>query len=289
MHSYLNILEKILREGVKKPTRTGIPTLSISGVMFEHDMSEGFPILTTRKMPFKGSRVETEGFIQGVTDKLWYQERGCHFWDHWCNKKKVPYRIDAETKKRMREERDLGPIYGFQWRHFGAEYRGFDFDYSGNGKDQLAWAIERLKKDLTDRKIVISAWNPIDLDEMALEPCHYSWQILVAGGKIDLLWNQRSVDTPIGLPNNITQYATILHLVAKELRLQEGRLVGMLGDTHIYENQIEGVNEQLKREPHPLPRIQTNNFTSIFNWKHDQTKLVDYQSHPKIDFGEIAV
>ena len=290
MHSYLAILERILEDGEEKPTRTDIPTIAIPGATFEHNMSEGFPLLTTRKMPFKSSRVETEGFIKGITDKKWYQERGCKFWNEWCRKDKVPYATDEETKAKMVAERDLGPIYGFQWRHFGAEYESFDTNYAGRGIDQLAKTIETLKKDQTDRKQVISAWNPVDIPQMALEPCHYAFHPFIIGKKLHLTWSQRSVDGARGLPNNISQYALTLHLIAKELNLEEGKLIGQLEDTHLYVNQIQGVEEQLKREPRQLPKIETKNFTSIFEWTYDQTNLIDYNpDERKIDFGEIAV
>ena len=290
MLSYFEILNGILMKGKRKETRTGIATIAIPGAVFEHDMSEGFPLLTTRKMPFKSSRVETEGFIKGITDKKWYQERGCKFWNEWCRKDKVPYAIDLETKARMATERDLGPIYGWQWRHFGAKYTTYDVSYIGQGVDQLAQAIDKLRKDPTDRKQVISAWNPLDIPIMANEPCHYAFHPFVIGDKLHLAWSQRSVDSARGLPNNISQYALILHLLAKELKLKEGILRGQLEDTHLYENQISGVREQLKRKPLSLPRIETLKFTTIFDWTHEQTRVMGYRHHEgKIDFGEIAV
>ena len=290
MRAYLHIIRKILEKGISKPTRTGISTIAIPSATFTHDMAKGFPLLTTRKMPFKSSRVETEGFLNGVTDKKWYQDRGCRFWDHWCNKKLVPPSNDEETKARMRAERDLGPIYGWQWRHFGANYTEPNADYTRQGVDQLARAIKTLRADPTDRKQVVSAWNPVDVPKMALEPCHYSFHPLITGGKLHLSWTQRSVDSARGLPNNISQYALILHLLAKEFSLEEGTLTGFLEDTHLYENQIPGAKEQVTRRQRQLPKIETPNFTSIFDWTHDQTRIVNYNpDNRKIDFGEIAV
>lgn len=284
MKTYLDIVRHILANGVRKQNRTGIDTLSVSGVMFEHDMATGFPLLTTKKMPFKTIRVELEGFIKGITDKSWYQERRCNIWNEWCNPKKVAYGHDEATKERMKAERDLGPIYGFQWRHFDASYINFDSDYTGQGIDQLAKMIETIRKNPGDRRMIVMAWNPKALSEQALPPCHYSFQVLVTEGKIDLLWNQRSVDTMLGLPFNIASYATLLHLIAKETGLGEGKLIGFLADTHIYLNQVDGAKLQLEREPKALPRIITDPFTSIYEWTGEQTRLEKYESHEKIEF-----
>ena len=284
MQSYLDLVSRILETGERKPNRTGIDTLAVAGAMIEHDMSTGFPLLTTKKMAFKSVRVELEGFIKGITDKSWYQERGCHIWDEWCNPLRVPYAHDEETKQKMFQERDLGPIYGFQWRHFGASYHSYDTEYAHRGMDQLAGIVETLKRNPSDRRMVVSAWNPVSIPSMALPPCHYSFQVTVINDQLNLLWNQRSVDTMLGLPFNIASYGLLLHLLAKESNLKEGKLIGFLGDVHIYDNQIPGAREQLTRKPYSLPSIATENFTSIFDWEHDQTKVLNYTSHPKIEF-----
>ncbi len=291
MQAYLDIVKKIIESGECKPNRTGVDTIAIAGALFEHNMSKGFPMLTTKKVPFKAVASELEFFIKGITDKKWLQDRNNHIWDEWCSPKKVPYGHDAETKMKMKEERDLGPIYGFQWRHFNAEYKNFSADYSGEGVDQLATLVKKLKADPTDRRMIVSAWNPSKLGEMALPPCHYAFQVTVINGKLNLLWNQRSVDTMLGLPFNITSYALLLHLLAKESGLREGKLVGFLADVHIYKNHLEGAREQLTRDPnkYPLPSITTENFTSIFDWRgSEDSKVLNYQSYPKIEF-EIAV
>ena len=290
MRSYLNIIQHILDRGVRKDDRTGTGTRSVSGVLFEHEMEKGFPLLTTKKMPFRLIASELEFFIKGITDKQWLQERNNHIWDEWASPVKAPYGHDDASKKRMAEERDLGPVYGFQWRHFNAPYQGFDADVSGQGVDQLARLIEKLKTDPTDRRMIVSAWNPAQFGEMALPPCHYSFQVTVAGGRINLMWNQRSVDVMLGLPFNIASYALLLHLLAKESNLGEGRLVGFLGDTHIYMNHHDGAKEQLSRDPniYALPKIETENFTSIFDWTYEQTKLIGYESYPRIEL-QIAV
>ncbi len=290
MKAYIDIVKKILDEGEWRQNRTGIKTLVIPGVIFEHDMSKGFPLLTTKKMPFKCIASELEFFIKGITDKKWLQDRKNRIWNEWANPEKAPYGHDEESKKRMAEERDLGPVYGFQWRHFGAEYDNYDSDYSGKGVDQLKFVVDMLKNDPNDRRMIVSAWNPTAKHKMALPPCHYAFQVIVVGNKLNLMWNQRSVDTMLGLPFNIASYALLLHLLAKEAGMEEGKLIGFLGDTHIYENHIEGAKEQISRDPdqHNLANIKTENFKSIFEWEHEDTKVEDYESHPRISF-DIAV
>lgn len=288
MKAYLDIIKKILKEGETKKNRTGVDTIAIAGAMFEHDMSKGFPLLTTKAMPFRLVASELEFFIKGITDKKWLQERGNHIWDEWCSPLKVPYGHDPETKKRMMEERDLGPIYGWQWRNFGAEYVSYEKPPKGEGKDQLKSLIEKIKEDPTDRRMIVTAWNPKDIQKMALPPCHYGFQVTVIGDNLNLLWSQRSVDSALGLPFNIASYGLLLHLLAKETGFKEGKLVGFLADTHIYVNHLPGIEEQLKRKPFPLPEIKTENFSSIFEWKYTDSKVENYQHHPPIKF-EIAV
>ncbi len=290
MQSYLNIVKKVLETGEPKPDRTGTGTLAIAGALFEHDMAAGFPLLTTKKMPFKVIATELEFFIKGLTDKQWLQDHNNHIWDEWANPKKAPYGHTPEAKEQMLTERDLGPVYGFQWRHYNAPYVSYTTDYTDQGVDQLRQVVATLKKDPGSRRMLVVAWNPSMLGEMALPPCHYAYQITVINGRLNLLWNQRSVDTMLGLPFNIASYALLLHLLAQETGLKEGRLVGFVADVHIYNNHIEGAEEQLTRDPgaYPLATIVTDPFTSIFDWQAEDTKLVNYQSHPKISF-QIAV
>ncbi len=286
MQSYLNIVKHILENGTEKADRTGTGVKSVAGVMFEHDMNDGFPLLTTKKMPFRVMAVELEFFIKGITDKEWLKERNCHIWDEWCSPDKVPYAHDEETKRKMAEERDLGPVYGFQWRHFGADYKDYNTDYTGQGVDQLKKLVKTIKTNPTDRRMLVMAWNPTMLDHMALPPCHYNWQVTITGDKLNLMWNQRSVDVALGLPFNISSYALLLHLLAKETGYKEGRLIGFLGDTHIYSNHIEGLREQLTRDPdkYPLPHVKTENFTSIFDWEYTDSEIVGYESYSRIKF-----
>jgi len=290
MRAYLDIVKKILEQGEEKQDRTGTGTLAIAGAVFEHDMSRGFPMLTTKKVPFKVVASELEFFIKGITDKKWLQDRNNHIWDEWCSPKKVPYAHDEETKKKMAEERDLGPIYGFQWRHFNAHYNGYDANYTEQGIDQLQNMVKMIKTQPWDRRIIVMAWNPPMIPEMALPPCHFCYQVTVINNRLNLIWSQRTVDTMLGLPFNIASYALLLHLLAKETGLKEGKLVGLLGDVHIYKNHIDGAKEQVTRDPnaYPLPQIKTEKFTSIFDWQYTDTEVVNYQSHPAIKF-EIAV
>lgn len=296
MKQYLEIVDKILEKGVRKKNRTGTDTIAVAGAMFEHDMSEGFPLLTTKKMGFRNIASELEFFIKGYTDKKWLQERKNHIWDEWCSPEKVPYSHDEEMQERMAGERDLGPIYGFQWRHFNAKYlgiegethisygEGFPVDYNERGIDQLKNLVDTLKNNPNDRRMIVSAWNPQQISQMALPPCHYGFQVTVLDNKVNLLWNQRSVDTMLGLPFNIASYGLLLHLLAKESGFEEGKLIGFLGDVHIYENHINGAKEQLKREPKKLPDIETMEFSSIFDWKYSDSRIFNYESHDKINF-----
>ncbi len=290
MKAYLDIVKKILDTGELVDTRQGTKAYTIAGAIFEHDMSKGFPLLTTKKMPFRLIASELEFFINGITDKQWLLDRNNHIWDEWASPVKAPYGHDEESKKRMLKERDLGPIYGFQWRHFNAKYENYDTNYEGQGLDQLKKIIETLKTNPRDRRMIVSAWNPLQINEMGLPPCHYSFQITTINGKLNLLWNQRSVDTMLGLPFNIASYALLLHLIAKEAGLKEGKLVGFLADVHLFENHVDGAKEQLGRDPekYPLPNIETSNWKSIFDWKYEDTKLNNYESFDRISF-EIAI
>ncbi len=290
MKAYLDIVRNVLENGEKVSTRQGTEAYTIAGAYFEHDMSKGFPLLTTKKVPIRLVASELEFFINGITDKQWLMDRNNHIWDEWAHPAKAPYGHDEESKKKMLEERDLGPIYGFQWRHFNAKYENYDSDYTDKGIDQLKKLVETLKTNPRDRRMIVNAWNPQQLEEMGLPPCHYSFQVTTINGKLNLMWNQRSVDTMLGLPFNIASYALLLHLLAKETGMQEGKLVGFLADVHLFENHVEGAREQLSRDPnkYPLPKIETENWKSIFDWKYEDTKLLNYESYPRISF-EIAI
>ncbi len=297
MRAYLDIVEEILSKGKRKSTRTGYDKFTISGVKFEHDMSDGFPLLTTKKINYKNVASELEFFIKGITDKKWLQDRGNPIWNQWCSSDKMPYAPDEETKRRMAEERELGPIYGWQWRHKGANYRSYDIDYNGEGEDQLVNLVTTLLSNPDDTRMIVDAWGTKEeRKRMALPPCHYQFQVLVTDGKLDLLWAQRSVDTMLGLPYNIASYATLLSLLAEHSKFKPGKLVGFLGDTHIYDmpakegfmTHVEGARLMLSRQTKRLPRLVNARFTSLFDWEYSDATVESYDFHPFIKM-EVAV
>lgn len=275
MRAYLDYLKYVLDNGIWTENRTGVKTLACSGYMLVHDMKDGFPLLTTKKMGLKNIAVELEAFINGITDKRWFQERNNKIWNEWCNPKKVPYANDEETKKKMLEEPDLGAIYGYQWRKFNSnEEKG----------DQLKYVIDTIKKDPTSRRLIISAWNPLQLDEMALPPCVYNYEFLCypETKTIDIIWVQRSVDSFLGLPYDLAEAALFLLLICKETGYNPGKVIGMLGSCHIYENCMEQVKEQLTRIPHKLPTVEITNWKSIFDWHYTDFILKDYTCEGKL-------
>lgn len=279
MRSYLKMLDHILENGEWVDNRTGIRTKKVTGIMFEHSMRDGFPLLTTKQMYPKAGMVELEGFINGITDKQWYQERGCHFWDDWCNPKKVKYGHGEETKAKMKDENDLGPIYGYQWINFNGEYVATDKRYPGT--DQLESIIDTLKTNPLDRRMICSAWNPAQLHQMALPPCHLMFQCLCNGKELDLIWYQRSCDMFLGVPYNIMSYALLLKLISDTTNKIPRKLIGVLADAHIYENHLDQVQEQLSRTPLPLPTLHTH-VRNIFDWTHKDISIADYNHHEQI-------
>lgn len=279
---YFRLINKILSEGIWKNNRTGVDCLTITGFMFEHNMSDGFPLLTSRKLPFKSTKVELEFFIKGLRSKKWLQDRGCHYWDGWCNPKKVPYSNDEITKNKMAAEDDLGLIYGTQWRNFIDP----ENNVNGIGIDQLKNLIQTLKTNPQDRRMIVSSWNPLVLPYAALPSCHYGFQVTVTGDRLNLAWNQRSVD--VCCNQSITTYGLLLHLLAKESGLKEGKLIGFLMDCHIYANHIDNIKKQLTQQTYDLPTIKTDKFTSIFDWEHNDTELLNYKYSQPIKY-EVAI
>lgn len=278
---YLENLRLAVNEGKLVSNRTGIKAFTVPHLVIQHDMELGFPLLTTKKMAFKSIKVELEGFINGITDKSWYQERGCRIWDEWCNPQKVSHISNPkEKKKEQLITNDLGPIYGSQWRRFNGS--------SSSCSDQLKTIIDLLKSNPEDRRMLCSAWNPLVLDQQALPPCHVMWHVTVIEDRLNLCWVMRSCDWFLGCPFNLASYGLLLHLLAKESGFKEGMLTGLFSNAHVYENHISAVNEQLERSPMSFPKIETNNFTSIFEWNHDDTNVIGYKSHPKIS-AEVAV
>jgi thymidylate synthase len=294
---YFYALKDTLDNGIKKDNRTGISTLVNSApVMIQHDMSLGFPLLRSKQVAFKSVRVELEGFIKGITDKKWYQDRGCHIWDEWCSPLRVPYGTDDETKKKMKEERDLGPIYGNQWRNFNNGAVDDSSIVNDGSEDQLKNIIKTLEENPNDRRMVCSAWNPLQLSEMALPPCHWGFMVQHIEGTLNLTWVQRSADAPLGVPFNLASYALLLHLLCCNSVFKPGVVTGLFNDFHIYENQIDGVKEQLSRDYekynycHIFTDFDLKEGLDIFNWDHTMTKSEGYKNNhfPKISM-EVAV
>ena len=281
MQAYKDYLQYVLDNGVMTANRTGINTLACSGYMLKHDMKDGFPLLTTKKMRIQNIASELEMFIKGIQDKRWLQERNNHIWDEWCNPQKVPYGNDEVTKAKMMAEPDLGPIYGSQWVRFNGDAE------KGN---QLKTVIETIKKDPTCRRLVVSAWNPLQMDQMALPPCHVLFELLCypEQGTMDILWFQRSCDSFLGVPYDLASYALLLTLICKETGYTPGSVYGMLGSCHIYENHFNVVKEQLSRPCHKLPTIEIENWTNIWDWQYSDVKLLNYESEGVLK-GAIAV
>ena len=281
--TFQETLELILTKGYKKEDRTGTGTISFPGVMIRHDMLDGYPLLTLRAVPFKSAAIELEGFIKGITSKQWYKERGCNYWNQWCNPQVVPYGTDDDAKKKMEECDDLGEIYGKQWRDF----HDVTYPWGGEHKDQLKDVVDTLKSNPNSRRMLCSAWNPLALEHMALPPCHFAWQVNVTDGKLNLFYYMRSVDFVLG--NDLNTYGLLLHLLAKESNLKEGMLVGFFADAHIYLNHIDGIKELLSRDAtSSLPTIKTDNFKSIYDWQYSDTILLDYEPLPSVKF-KVAV
>lgn len=277
--SYLSILKYVRNNGILKKNRTGTSAFTVPHMMIQHDMSEGFPLLTTKKMGIKSISAELEFFIKGLTDKKWLKDRKCNIWNEWCNPKKIPNGISEEERKSVQiNENDLGKIYGYQWRNFNSS----DFD-------QLKNVLEQIKKDPNDRRMIVSAWNPLEFSEMALPPCHVMWGVNIIENKMNLWWMQRSVDTFLGLPYNLASYSILLMLLCEESGYVPGIVSGFLADIHIYENHINQVDEQLSRDRKKLPNLNILNFKSIFEWKYTDLELVGYDDVHESIKAPIAV
>jgi len=296
---YQTLLQTILDYGVDKSDRTGTGTKSIFGYTFRHNMEEGFPLLTTKKMAVKTMMTELKWFLKGDTNIKYLVDNGCNIWngDAYKNflKHSVPHdhqetkeefinkiKTDDEFAKKWGE---LGPIYGKQWRDWTEYYveklNGGNPIIVERTKDQIENLINDLKTNPNSRRHLVSAWNVGDMDEMVLPPCHYGFQCYVSEGKLSLMWNQRSVDTFLGLPFNIASYGTLLLLLCEETGYRPGDLIGNLGDVHLYSNHIEQAKEQLSREPAvQLPDIMLNN-VDVLNGEFDYS-ILSYECHPPI-------
>ena len=260
---YLNLLQDILDNGVQRGDRTGTGTLGVFGRQMRFDLANGFPLLTTKKLHRKSIILELLWFLRGDTNVKWLQDRGVSIWDEWA---------DADG--------ELGPVYGKQWRSWTAP--------DGRVIDQIATVVEGLKTMPNSRRHIVSAWNPADVDDMALPPCHCLFQFFVADGKLSCQLYQRSADVFLGVPFNIASYALLTMMVAKVTGLQPGEFVHTLGDAHLYLNHLDQAREQLARQPLPLPVMEIADKRDLFAFEFEDFKLRGYKAHDKIQ-APIAV
>jgi len=264
MKQYLNLLDRILSEGVKKGDRTGTGTLSVFGNQMRFNLEEGFPLLTTKKLHLKSIIYELLWFLKGDTNVKYLQEHGVRIWNEWAD-----------------ENGDLGPVYGHQWRSWP--------DYKGGTIDQITNVLEQIKNNPNSRRMIVSAWNPAEVDDMALPPCHCLFQFYVADGKLSLQLYQRSADTFLGVPFNIASYALLLMMMAQVTGLKPGEFIHTTGDTHLYLNHLEQAKLQLTRAPRPLPHMHLNpEVKNLFDFKYEDFELTDYDPWPHIP-GKVSV
>lgn len=264
MQQYLDLLSHVMENGVDRPDRTGTGTRGVFGYQMRFDLADGFPMVTTKKLHKKSIVHELIWFLAGNTNIKYLQENGVKIWDEWA---------DANG--------DLGPVYGKQWRR----WEGPD----GSVIDQVDKVIEAIKTNPNSRRHIVSAWNPADVDDMALPPCHCLFQFHVAEGKLSCQLYQRSADIFLGVPFNIASYALLTHMMAQVCDLKVGDFIHTFGDAHIYSNHFEQVREQLSREPMPLPRLKLNkDVTSIYDFRYEDVKILGYKAHPHIA-GKVAV
>lgn len=281
---YLDLIERIIKTGAKKDDRTGVGTVSIFGAQMRFDMRNCFPLLTTKRVFWRAVAEELLWFIRGCTNANVLQDKNIHIWDGNSTREFLD-KLGFNDRK----EGDLGPVYGFQWRHFGAEYRTCDDDYTNEGIDQLKNVIHTIRTDPDNRRIIMSAWNPSDIPLMALPPCHCLAQFYVANGELSCQLFQRSADMGLGVPFNIASYALLTYMIAHITGLKPGDFVHSLGDTHVYLNHIEPLQEQLKRKPRKFPKLVIKRqVEDIEDFKFDDFEIVDYNPYPKIHM-EMAV
>lgn len=258
MRNYLNLLEHILNNGVEKNDRTGTGTLSVFGYQMRFDLQAGFPLVTTKKIHIKSVIHELLWFLQGDTNISYLKENGVKIWDAWAN-----------------ENGDLGPVYGKQWRSWQTA--------KGNTIDQIREVISAIKSNPDSRRLIVSAWNVGELDEMALAPCHLLFQFYVANGKLSCQLYQRSADVFLGVPFNIASYSLLTHMIAQECNLGVGEFVWTGGDCHLYLNHIEQAKIQLQRTPLPLPELKINrSVKSLFDYRFEDFEFINYEYHPTI-------
>ena len=264
MQPYLSLLNRILTEGHQKGDRTGTGTLSVFGHQMRYDLQDGFPLLTTKKLHLKSIIYELLWFLRGDTNVRWLQDHGVRIWNEWAD-----------------ENGDLGPVYGHQWRSWP--------DYRGGTIDQIAQVEEMIKRNPNSRRMLVTAWTPAEVEDMALPPCHCLFQFYVADGRLSLQLYQRSADTFLGVPFNIASYALLLQMMAQVTGLQPGEFVHTTGDTHLYLNHLEQARLQLSRTPRPLPTMRINpDVKSIFDFRHEDFELENYDPWPHIA-AEVSV
>ncbi len=264
MQPYLSLLNRILTEGHQKGDRTGTGTLSVFGHQMRYDLQDGFPLLTTKKLHLKSIIYELLWFLRGDTNVRWLQDHGVRIWNEWAD-----------------ENGDLGPVYGHQWRSWP--------DYRGGTIDQIAQVEEMIKRNPNSRRMLVTAWNPAEVEDMALPPCHCLFQFYVADGRLSLQLYQRSADTFLGVPFNIASYALLLQMMAQVTGLQPGEFVHTTGDTHLYLNHLDQARLQLSRTPRPLPTMRINpDVKSIFDFRYEDFELENYAPWPHIA-AEVSV
>jgi len=278
-YQYLEIIEDILEHGNRKSDRTGTGTKSVFGRQMRFSLRDGtFPLLTTKKTFYRGIAEELFWFIRGSTNAIELKEKKVMIWEGNSSREFLD-----SVGLSHREVGDLGPVYGFQWRHFGAEYSDMHADYSGQGVDQLAEVIHKIKNKPDDRRIIMCAWNPKDIPRMALPPCHCLVQFYVANGELSCQLYQRSADMGLGVPFNIASYALLTHMIAHVTGLKPGEFVHTLGDTHVYLNHVEPLKEQLTRDPKPFPKLVIKReVENIEDFTIDDFEVQGYDPHPKI-------
>lgn len=258
MQAYHNLLKHIMEHGVDKPDRTGTGIRSVFGYQMRFDLAEGFPLVTTKKLHLKSIIHELLWFLKGDTNIAYLKENGVKIWDEWAD-----------------ENGNLGPVYGYQWRSWPAP--------NGGHVDQISNLLNQIKSNPNSRRLMVSAWNPAMVDDMALPPCHTMFQFYVANGKLSCQLYQRSADSFLGVPFNIASYALLTLMIAQVCELEPGDFVHTFGDAHIYSNHFEQVREQLSREVRPLPQMMLNSSVrDLFNFKFDDFDLVNYNPHPHI-------
>src|SRR3954469_20142898 len=257
MQAYLDLLQRILDDGVEKSDRTGTGTRSVFGHQMRFDLSEGFPLVTTKKIHTRSVFAELLWFLRGDTNVKWLQDRGVTIWDEWAD-----------------ENGDLGPVYGYQWRSWPTP--------DGRHVDQIAQVVDQIRDNPDSRRHIVSAWNVTDIPDMALAPCHTMFQFYVAGGRLSCQLYQRSADVFLGVPFNIASYALLTHMVAQVTGLEPGDFIWVGGDCHIYNNHVEQVTEQLSRSPYPFPRLELRRAASLFAYTFQDMQTLGYEHHPAL-------